>query len=419
MKCSHCGAENEEGAVFCEECGQKITAPAPVQPKNICPNCGAENEDGALFCEECGHNMTTNKPQKNISPAVIKGTMPTMKSVPVSAAEPTDTRINSTATTDQENNTINEYKKALVDIANSSYEADPRESMHKVLGFLLGIATLMVAVVLLIWGGEYIYDYFGEKEETMSKYTSVACMFFSVLGFIEMIIGARRKDLYKDHYMYFLDMKSGLNYFVIGNIFFLILNINFFRVDFVKILIIFSGIIIVASISVKMSIGSLLKKYENSAEFKYRLELNKKVVEQMQANAPFKNKTFLEYLDPHSDASGGYLTIIGFFDCIASLTLASNINSVFFLFLILDITAFIVGYKQQNTVCFNEKGELITKTKNINVLIFSWISMLIGAVLWLIPTEGKNVVFSIIVFLAAAALSVTEIVTCIMYKKKK
>ena len=45
--------------------------------------------------------------------------------------------------------------------------------------------------------------------------------------------------------------------------------------------------------------------------------------------------------------------------------------------------------------------------------------MLIGAVLWLIPTEGKNVVFSIIVFLAAAALSVTEIVTCIMYKNKK
>ena len=419
MKCSHCGAENEEGAVFCEECGQKITAPAPVQPKNICPNCGAENEDGALFCEECGHNMTTNKPQNNISPAVIKGTMQTMKSVPVSAAEPTDTRTNSTATTDQGNNTINEYKKALADIANSSYEADPRESMHKVLGFMLGIATLVITAVLFLWGGEHIYESFGDKEVVFSRYTSGFCAVCAVWGLINIITGARRKDLYKDYYTYFSDIKSGFNYNIIANIFFIFLNINFFRVDFIKILSIISGVIIISTIFVKVSIGSMLKKYENSTEYKLRMELNKNVVDQMQANAPFKNKNFLENLDPHSDVNGGQLIIIGFFNCIASLSLASNVNSVYVLFLILEIIAVIIGGKQQNIVCFNEKGELITKTKNIDVLLFAWISMLIGVVLWLVPTEGKNYVFMIIVFLIAAALCVTEIVTCILYKKKK
>ena len=419
MKCSHCGAENEEGAVFCEECGQKITLPTPVQPKNICPNCGAENEDGALFCEECGHNMTTNKPQNNISPAVIKGTMPTMKSVPVSAAEPTDTRTNSTATTDQENNTINEYKKALVDIANSSYEADPRESMHKVLGFMLGIATLVMAVVLLLWGGKYIYESFGDKEVDISKYTSGFCLGLTVIGLIEIILGARQKDIYKDYYMYFSDIISGLNYYIVGNVFFIVFNINFFRVDFIKILLILSGVIIIATIFVRMSIGSLLKKYENSEEYKLRLELNKNVVDQMQANAPFKNRKFLENLDPHSDASRGQLILIEIINCIASFSLTVNLNSVFVLFFILEIIAAIMGDKQQNIVCFNEKGELITKTKNIDVLLFAWISMLIGVVLWLIPTEGKNYVFTIILFLIAAALCVTDILTCILYKKKK
>ncbi|MBR5091706.1 MAG: zinc ribbon domain-containing protein [Ruminiclostridium sp.] len=62
MICNHCGAENDEGAVFCEECGQKIAA--PVQTKNICPHCGAEYEEGTVFCDECGKEITADEPEQ-------------------------------------------------------------------------------------------------------------------------------------------------------------------------------------------------------------------------------------------------------------------------------------------------------------------------------------------------------------------
>ena len=62
MICNHCGAENDEGAVFCEECGQKISA--PVQKKNICPHCGAEYEEGTVFCDECGKEITADEPEQ-------------------------------------------------------------------------------------------------------------------------------------------------------------------------------------------------------------------------------------------------------------------------------------------------------------------------------------------------------------------
>lgn len=64
MKCNHCGAENDEGAVFCEECGQKIATPVYSETKNNCPHCGAENADGAVFCDECGKKMTAAEPEQ-------------------------------------------------------------------------------------------------------------------------------------------------------------------------------------------------------------------------------------------------------------------------------------------------------------------------------------------------------------------
>ena len=77
MKCNHCGAENEKGSVFCEECGQKIEI--IESPKNLCPHCGAENDEGAVFCDNCGQRMDAvpaaepvpepePEPQKNLCP---------------------------------------------------------------------------------------------------------------------------------------------------------------------------------------------------------------------------------------------------------------------------------------------------------------------------------------------------------------
>ncbi len=44
--CSFCGAENEDAAVFCEECGKSFY--------KKCDKCGAENKLSAKFCNKCG-----------------------------------------------------------------------------------------------------------------------------------------------------------------------------------------------------------------------------------------------------------------------------------------------------------------------------------------------------------------------------
>jgi class 3 adenylate cyclase/tetratricopeptide (TPR) repeat protein len=49
MKCANCGAENREGAKFCNECA------APLETS--CPRCGSRNKPGAKFCDECGTSL--------------------------------------------------------------------------------------------------------------------------------------------------------------------------------------------------------------------------------------------------------------------------------------------------------------------------------------------------------------------------
>lgn len=86
MKCTICGADNLEGAAYCEDCGSKlpvtqipvssvappqpVSAPAPVsyqepvaqvsQPSVgdiACPSCGAENPAGSKYCDDCGASL--------------------------------------------------------------------------------------------------------------------------------------------------------------------------------------------------------------------------------------------------------------------------------------------------------------------------------------------------------------------------
>ena len=49
--CAQCGAKSK-GGKFCAECG------APLVAKIQCSRCGVQNEPGALFCPECGNKMT-------------------------------------------------------------------------------------------------------------------------------------------------------------------------------------------------------------------------------------------------------------------------------------------------------------------------------------------------------------------------
>ena len=65
IKCSNCGAQLDDDALFCTECGTK-----QEPQKNTCPHCGAEIDDDSIFCAECGTKLdavttpTVEQPQE-------------------------------------------------------------------------------------------------------------------------------------------------------------------------------------------------------------------------------------------------------------------------------------------------------------------------------------------------------------------
>lgn len=78
VKCPHCGTENLDGALFCDECGASLAPTAAAEPSAApaptpsapsveepapaapsagmvkCPSCQHENPADARFCENCG-----------------------------------------------------------------------------------------------------------------------------------------------------------------------------------------------------------------------------------------------------------------------------------------------------------------------------------------------------------------------------
>ena len=85
MKCPDCGADNLEGAAYCEDCGSKlpvsqqsappgaVQAPPPAEPVAApvstpggtikCSSCGAENPSSEAYCEDCGASLGASTPQ--------------------------------------------------------------------------------------------------------------------------------------------------------------------------------------------------------------------------------------------------------------------------------------------------------------------------------------------------------------------
>lgn len=56
--CPGCGTPAAEGVKFCNQCGTKLEAPAPVaEAKKFCTNCGAEAVAGVKFCSQCGSKI--------------------------------------------------------------------------------------------------------------------------------------------------------------------------------------------------------------------------------------------------------------------------------------------------------------------------------------------------------------------------
>ena len=97
MKCPTCGAENEAGNRFCEQCGSRLdaatgeaSAPAspavqPTAATATCPSCGATVLPGEAFCDECGASLN------NVAPAAAAtiSDVPTVQAPIVNSAAPT------------------------------------------------------------------------------------------------------------------------------------------------------------------------------------------------------------------------------------------------------------------------------------------------------------------------------------------
>jgi len=86
VKCPTCGAENIDKAVFCQNCGKGLAAPAIWKyPGNAptstiltcqCPKCGSPNSVGTAFCSTCGSRIIQSpvagsKMQQVVAAAII------------------------------------------------------------------------------------------------------------------------------------------------------------------------------------------------------------------------------------------------------------------------------------------------------------------------------------------------------------
>lgn len=76
MICASCGAENREGASFCESCGAALA--------RACPQCGAEARPEARFCDSCGHRLDPVP-----SPGSLPGTSPPLVRIEIAGGLPT------------------------------------------------------------------------------------------------------------------------------------------------------------------------------------------------------------------------------------------------------------------------------------------------------------------------------------------
>ena len=51
--------ENPDDAVFCNECGERLTR--VTNTNHICPKCGVSNPTDAKYCNECGYQLSNNE----------------------------------------------------------------------------------------------------------------------------------------------------------------------------------------------------------------------------------------------------------------------------------------------------------------------------------------------------------------------
>ena len=51
MECYHCGQDNDDEAIYCKHCGQRVDG------KVECPSCNKLVDSDSQFCGYCGHDL--------------------------------------------------------------------------------------------------------------------------------------------------------------------------------------------------------------------------------------------------------------------------------------------------------------------------------------------------------------------------
>lgn len=72
MRCYFCNSEIPDDAVFCPECGKKLSDVPGL--KKICPGCGTLLEEGEVFCPECGLPVTASSKRNDGTVNNVLGT---------------------------------------------------------------------------------------------------------------------------------------------------------------------------------------------------------------------------------------------------------------------------------------------------------------------------------------------------------
>lgn len=68
MDCKNCGKENQEGARFCEYCGEEFSVNngnGVEQAFAYCPKCGMTVVMGSNICSACGYELKQNRSKGN------------------------------------------------------------------------------------------------------------------------------------------------------------------------------------------------------------------------------------------------------------------------------------------------------------------------------------------------------------------
>jgi ribosomal protein L40E len=67
--CSKCNHENEDDALFCDECGASLKIQAP----RYCARCNTENSTDAKFCDKCGLPLEISNSKESMEKVEKRG----------------------------------------------------------------------------------------------------------------------------------------------------------------------------------------------------------------------------------------------------------------------------------------------------------------------------------------------------------